>query len=341
MNRITKNKIKVLVVLLTTFFLLPVASWSVSSLKVIEGAKKEGRLTLWTSMNLSQSKLVISRFEKEYPFISVELFRTGGGALGKKVLREDRAGNHPWDMILGRGDLYPLLMKKGLFAPYHSPEANKIPQEFKDKGGYWAATYMIPFVLGYNTQMVRKEDLPKTYEDLLHPRWSDNKISIDTEAFGFFAGLIKAWGKSKAVSYLNKLAAQQPILRRGNTFRTQLTIAGEFPLVIAYATTIQRYTSRGAPIDWVPLEPVPIQLDLIMLGAKARHPNAAKLFIDFLLSEQGQKQLVKLQRIPVRQGIQPNPPRLYTGYKSTVVNPGGDTEFAEIIKFYKQIFKLG
>ena len=269
MNSVTKNKIKALIALLTTFFLLPVASWSVSSPKIIEGAKKEGRLTLWTSMNLSQSKLVVSRFEKKYPFIDTELFRTGGGALGKKVLREDRGDSHPWDVILGRGDLYSPLKNKRLLAPYHSPESDRIPQEFKDKKGYWTAYYVHPFALGYNTRLVKKEDVPKTHEDLLHPRWSDNKISIDAEAFGFFAGLIKAWGKKRAVSYLSKLAAQQPILRRGNSFRTQLTIAGEFPLVIAYLTVIQRYTSRGAPIDWVLLEPVPVQIALIMLGAKA------------------------------------------------------------------------
>ena len=117
-------------------------------------------------------------------------------------------------------------------------------------------------------------------------------------------------------------------------------MAGEFPLVIAYAHTIHRYTSRGAPIDWVPLEPVPVQMNPIMLGAKAPHPNAAKLFIDFLLSEEGQKQLVELKRIPVRRGIQPNPPRLFNGYKRVVVSPEGDMDFSEITKFYRQIFKL-
>jgi len=334
------KRIKVLVVLLTTILLLPVPSWSVSSPKVIEGAKKEGRLVYWTSMNLSQSKLVVSRFEKKYPFINTELFRTGGGALNKKVLREDRAGNHPWDVIQTRGDLYTPLKKRGFLAPYHSPEADGIPQEFKDKKGYWTAYYANPFALGYNTQLVKKEDLPKTYEDLLHPRWKDNKIAIDTEAIGLFAGLIKAWGKRKAVSYLNKLAAQQPILRRGNTFRIQLALAGEFPLVIAYAHTIHRYTSRGAHIDWVALEPVPVQMNPVMLGAHARHPNAAKLFIDFLLSDEGQKQLVELKRIPVRRGIQPNPPRLFNGYKRVVVSPEGDMDFSEITKFYRQIFKL-
>ena len=335
------KRIKAIVALLTTIFLLPVPSWAVSSPRVIEGAKKEGRLVFWTAMNLSQSKLVVSRFEKRYPFMRVMLHRTGGIALVDRALKEHREGRYPWDLVSGRGEMYPPLMKKGLLAPYRSPEVKGIPREFVDNKGYWTTIYITPYVLGYNTQLVKKEDVPKTYEDLLHPRWSDKKISIDTEAFGFLAGLIKAWGKKRTVSYLSKLAAQQPILRRGNTFRTQLAMAGEFPLVIAYSTVIQRYTSRGAPIDWVPLEPVPVQLDLIMLGAKASHPNAAKLFIDFVLSEEGQKMLVKLRRIPVRRGIHPNPPQLYNGFNITVVNPEGGTDFSEVIKFYRQIFKLG
>ena len=335
------KRIKALVALFTTIFLLPVPSWPVSSPKVIEGAKKEGRVVFWTAMNLIHTKQILSRFERKYPFVDTVLFHTGGGALGKRVLREDRAGNYPWDVILTRVESYPPFMNRELLAPYHSPETGMIPRDLKDKEGYWTAYFVTPLALGYSTRLVNKEDVPNTYEDLLHPRWNGKKISIDTEAFALLAGLIKAWGKQRAVSYLSKLAAQQMVLQRGNTLRTQLALAGEFPLVIASVTTIQRYTSRGAPIDWVPLEPVPVQMNPIMLGARAPHPNAAKLFIDFLLSGEGQRLLVKFQRIPVRRGINPNPPRLFNGYKHTVVSPGGDTDFSEVIKFYKQIFHLG
>ncbi len=334
------EKFKALIVLLITIFLLPVTSWSVSSPKVIEGAKKERSLTFWSVMNLSQSKLVVSNFEKKYPFISVKLIRTGGGAMLGRVLKEHRSGKHSWDVILGRGSMYSTLMKEKLLAPYRSHEADKIPREYVDNKGYWSAYYAIPFGLGYNTQLVKKEDVPKTYEDLLHPRWNGKKISIDTEAFGLLAGLIKGWGKKKAITYFRKLAEQQPVLNRGNSFRTQLAMAGEFPLVIAYATSIQRYTSRGAPIDWVPLEPVPVQLNPVMLGAHARHPNAAKLFIDFVLSSEGQRLLVKFRRVPVRRGVRPNPPRLFSGYQQIVMNPERYSDLSQIMKLYRDIFNL-
>ncbi|MFQ5902890.1 MAG: substrate-binding domain-containing protein [Candidatus Binatia bacterium] len=103
----------------------------------------------------------------------------------------------------------------------------------------------------------------------------------------------------------------------------QLVMAGEFPLIIAYAPTIQRATSKGAPIDWVPLEPVPVQVNPVLLAAKASHSNAGKLFIDFVLSKEGQKRLVGFRRIPVRKDVKTDPARLFKGYKRIVENPEG------------------
>lgn len=120
-----------------------------------------------------------------------------------------------------------------------------IAEDLVDNESYWTAYYVNPFALGYNTKLVKKEEAPKTYEQLLDPRWKGKKLSIDDEAYGLLSGLIRAWGKEKAVSYFKKLAAQDPVPMRGNTNRVQLTVAGEYSLIIAYAPTIQRETSRG------------------------------------------------------------------------------------------------
>jgi ABC-type Fe3+ transport system substrate-binding protein len=316
-------------------------SWSQggSDPKLIAAAKKEGKLVYYTTMTLSQSKKVVDSFQKRYPFIKANLFRLGGGPLLNKMLAEARAGRHSWDVVSGRGELFLPLMNKGLLASYISPEAKMIPEDLVDKKGYWTAFYVNPYALGYNTDSVRKEDVPKSYEDLLDPRWKGNKLSIDTEAFGLLSGLIKAWGKEKAVSYLTKLAAQDPVPMRGNTNRVQLVIAGEFSLIIAYAPTIQRHTSVGAPIDWVPLEPVVVQVNPIMLSSKGANPNAARLFADFALSE-GQKMLVGFRRIPVRKDLKADPPRLFTGYERIVETPEDYTNFSEVVKLYQEIFHL-
>ena len=209
-----------------------------------------------------------------------------------------------------------------------------------DDEGYWTAYYVNPYVLGYNTKMVKKDEVPKTYEELLEPKWKGKKISIDDSAYGLLAGLIHAWGKEKAVGYFKKLAAQEPVVMRGNTNRVQLAMAGEYPLIIAYAPTIQRETSKGHPMDWVPLEPVPVQVNPMMLAAKAPHPNAGKLFIDFLLSKAGQKMLVGFRRIPVREDVEPDPPRLFRGYKRIVEHPEDYKNFNATIKLYQEIFGI-
>jgi len=335
--------IKVLVALFVAVFLLPVVSWSGNpDPKVIEAAKKEGTLSYWTTMSLPQSKQVVDAFRKKYPFIKTELYRTGGDAMLNKILTENRAGRHAWDVTVASGDKFSLFMKNKLVGLYRSTEAKNITTDLVDKKGYWTGYYVNPYALGYNTQMVKKEDVPKTYEELLDPKWKGGKISIDNTAYTFLFGLIMAWGEEKAVSYFKKLAAQEPVPMRGNTNRVQLVMAGEYPLIIAYAPTIQRSTSKGAPIDWVPLEPVPVQVNAVLFSAHAPHPNAGKLFIDFMLSEQGQKQLVGFQRIPTRKGIDPNPVRLFKGYKRIVEKPHeiNAKDFSRAVKLYQKILKL-
>jgi iron(III) transport system substrate-binding protein len=141
-----------------------------SDSKLIEGAKKEKRLVHWTTMTLSQSKQVVDAFQKKYPFIETDLFRTGGDAMLNKIFSEDRAGKHLWDVILTRGDMFLPLMKRNLLASYRSPETKKIPADLFDKNGYWTGYYVNPYTLGYNTKWVKKDEVPKTYEELLNPQ---------------------------------------------------------------------------------------------------------------------------------------------------------------------------
>lgn len=307
---------------------------------LVEAARQERKVVYYTTMTLSQSEKVAEKFQKKYPFLKVDLFRTGGGPLLNKIQAEARGGLHAWDAVSGRGEMVLPLMDAKLLASYRSPQSKFLAQDLVDAEGYWTAYYVNPYVLGYNTNRVKKEDVPKTYEQLLEPRWKGKTISIDDEAYGLLSGLIRAWGKEKAVEYFKKLAAQEPVVMRGNTNRVQLTVAGEYDLIVAYAPTIQRETSRGAPIDWVPLEPTPVQVNPVMLAAKAPHPNAAKLFIDFLLSKEGQKMLVGFRRIPVHEEVEADPPRLFKGYKRIVEHPEEYRSFSETVKLYQQIFNL-
>jgi iron(III) transport system substrate-binding protein len=337
--RTVKVSLWVAAVIFLIGILIPGAE-AASNQELVNAAKKEGEVVYYTTMTLSQSKQVVDEFEKKYPFIKTDLFRTGGGPLLNKIETEARGGRYAWDVTVGRGEMVLPLMERKLLASYHSPEAKDIDQDLVDPQGFWTAYYVNPYTLGYNTNLVKKADVPKTYQDLLAPKWKGKKISIDDEAFGLLSGLIRVWGKEKTVDYFKKLAAQDPVLMRGNTNRVQLTVAGEYSLIIAYAPTIQRENSRGAPIDWGPLEPVPVQVNPTMIAAKAPHPNAARLLSDFLLSKEGQTMLVGFHRIPVRKDVEPDPPRLFRGYKRIVENPEEYKDFTATVKLYQEIFHL-
>jgi iron(III) transport system substrate-binding protein len=307
--------------------------------KIVEAAKKEGEIIWYTSMAVDQAKPLMDAFQKKYPAINPVLVRLGGGAIMNRVLTETRAGKFAFDVVGGRGEMIQLFRERGIITPYVSAESKMIDSDAFDKQGYWYAQYVVPWALGYNTTQVKKEEVPRTYEALLDPKWKDNKISVDTEGYLVLQGLMSAWGKEKAIDYMKKLAAQNPVLARGNTERAVLASAGQYPLILAYAHTIEREKFKGAPMEWVALEPAVVEIDPQMIGSKAPHPNAARLFMDYILSREGQEMLVEFQRIPVRKDVEPKPARLFRGYQRIVERPDDYKFFSENVKVYQELFK--
>ena len=307
--------------------------------KIIQAARKEGEIVWYTTMSADQSTSFMERFRQKYPFLKPSIVRLGGNALLSRISTEAKAGKSYFDVAHGTGEIVLPLMNMGLLASYASPERKMIPDDLKDNNGFWTSVYVNSIVLGYNTHLTKGQPVPRSYDDLLQPRWRERKISIDSTYVTLLQGLISAWGKDKALDYLKKLAEQEPVVMRGSTMRAQLAAAGEFPLVIAYANIIQYLTEKGAPVDWVALEPAVISVNTVMAGAKASHPNAAKLFIDFTLSKEGQEKLWDFQRIPSRRDVEPKPARLFRSYKRHVVHPEEMQNLEETAKLYSQILK--
>ena len=256
--------------------------------KVIEEAKKEGQVIWWNTIAQDQCQILIDEFMKKYPFIKASYWRSGAVGVHNKVMLEARTGRYSWDVVSQTSAEFVLEMKqRNLIIPYHSPERGMFSDDLKDREGYWTSTYALPTVLGYNTKQVGKEEVPRTYNELLNPKWKGGKISIDNEGYELLVGLVQEWGYNQAVEYLKKMSGQDPVPGRGHTQRTQLLAVGEFPLAVAYTHTVEWAKFQGSPVDWVNLEPVVIKVDGVMLGSKAPHPNAGRLFIDFMLSQRG------------------------------------------------------
>src|SRR5262249_25931211 len=174
---------------------------------LIERAKKEGEVVWYTSAGLQDSNPMAEAFQKDYPFIRISVIRAGSGVLINRILNEARAQKGLFDVLNTNDESVLPLKKRGLIARYVSTEAAFYDDDLKDKEGYWHAAYVIPWFLGYNTKMVKKDELPKTYEELLNPKWKGRKIALGSDNGSLIlSGLMRVWGKEKAMRYFQQLA---------------------------------------------------------------------------------------------------------------------------------------
>ena len=300
---------------------------------VIEGAKKEGAVVFYTTMDIQNSKPLLDNFTKKYPFIKGDLVRLGGTAMVSRIMAEAQAGANKFDVAVGISSSYIPMRERNLIAPYMSPEFPSLYDDLYEPKGYWATVYLNTLVLGYNTKVISRNDLPKTYEDLLKPQYKQ-KFIIDIENHDVFVGLGQEWGQEKAIAYFKGLAKQEPVFLRGNTNRANMVSVGERSLTFVYAQVIERMKQTGAPVDWIPLEPVNVEVNVSMLAAKAAHPNAGKLFIDYFISKDGQEFLKTFRRIGPRKDVKPDPPKLFEGFRRRVVIPDAYKNLREITRLH-------
>jgi len=225
------------------------------------------------------------------------------------------------------------MKKRGLLSPYKSPLAALYPDGFKDPEGYWTDFYDNLIVTAYNTTRVKRDELPKKYEDLLQPRWR-RRMVLDKNEDRWFANMLHLMGEKKGMEFMQALAKQEVAIRSGRSLITQLLAAGEFDLqIVAYWYRPHLLKKQGAPVDWIALEPSLVALHPISIIDRAPNPNAAKLFIDFVLSEEGQRLFASRGREPARPGIRPE------GYPSHLKVIPSRTELAEKLADYTRRYE--
>jgi iron(III) transport system substrate-binding protein len=301
-------------------------------------AEAEGKIVFYTTANTSDAKAIGDGFKKIYPKIDIQFDRTSDSQLMEKILTEVRAGKSLWDVAATTGFYGYLLKKRGLLAAYDSPERKYFRDGFKDPQGFWTSTYTTYAVFGYNTRLVSKANIPRSHEDLLKPAWK-GQIGLEGRAYEWFTATISGMGREKGLGYMRTLAKQQPDLRIGRTLLAQLVAAGEFNgTLTAYMHNFDTLKAGGAPVDWLPLAPSFANLHPIGISAKAPHPNAARLFVDYVLSQKGQEVVRALRRIPDRIDTPPDPPSLLKGVTPAFTAPEIYDDFDRYIKLFQEIF---
>ena len=256
--------------------------------KLIDGAKREKEVVIYGTMDLRGANLLNDKFREKYPFLDVRLNRFGSGSLVPRSLAEVRAGKHLSDILQTNSLGLHFLKKEGILGHYVSPEDRFYPKQFKDQG-YWITTNMNVHVLAFNTRLIARELLPRTYEDLLNPVWR-GKMVLDTSE-QWFALMLQIMGKDKGLKYMAELAKQSILLRReSSAMRAQLIAAGEAPLDIdSTLGPVDQLKKRGAPIDWLTVGPVPVVTSAHGIAARPLHPNAARLQHGFRAFQGGAK----------------------------------------------------
>jgi iron(III) transport system substrate-binding protein len=258
-----------------------------------DGAKREGQVTFYNS--LTSLAAVAQEFEKKYPFIKVSIWRSDSTSLVKRVTEEYASGRLLADVIETSGAAMTLLHRKGVFQEYYSPEIAAYGDEVKTKGKigvYYLADRENYTSLGFNTKLISSAEAPKSYKDLLDPKWK-GKMSIAGTSTGihWVGNVLNVMGRE----YLEKIARQDiKVQNMSAVALSGLVVSGEVPL----SPTIQDsniFTAKktGAPVEWRPLEPVVANLGSCGITTKAPHPHAALLFLDYLLSKEGQKVLMQ------------------------------------------------
>jgi len=269
----------------------------------VEGAKKEGSLTIYTSAQSDDMGALVAAFEKKYG-IKVETWRSSSEKVLQRAVQEARANRNTMDVAETNGPEMESLHREKILQAVKSPYlADLIPQAIMPHHE-WVGTRLNVFVQAYNTQAVKKENLPKTWEDLANPKWK-GKLGIEQEDQDWLSGEYAELGEARANKVFRDIVDANGIsVRKGHTLLTQLVVSGEIPLALTvYNYKAEQLKNKGAPIEWFSIGPAIARPNGVGVAKKAPHPHAAVLFFDYEISPEGQAILAKRDFVPTSKKI--------------------------------------
>jgi len=258
----------------------------------IEAAEKEGKVVVYAAVPPQTMKVINEPFEKKYG-IKVEYWRASTTGILERALNEWRVGTAPFDVVEGNKGPQYILKSEGVFAKYQPPSTAKYPKQFLESDQLLTPWRFNPISILFNTTLVRKEDVPKTIQDLLLAKWK-GKITIPdparhTTTAQFLADLDKYDG-IKWRDFAKSLAQQQPFLVESFAPIVNTVVKGEAALGLTYLKYVGQY--KG-PIDYARLNKYLADVNYLGLSRKAPHANAGRLYIEYICSLEGQKAMAE------------------------------------------------
>jgi iron(III) transport system substrate-binding protein len=313
------------------------AAFGATPQEIIDGAKRERELVLYASLTLEEANVILPRFEAKYPFLKVQFARAGSERLLTRVLTEARAKKSFADVVQTVEFSMHTLKAKGVLGRYTPMEGAVYPKEFKEED-FWTSFYYHPYVVAFNKNLLRPVNAPKTYQDLLNPTWK-NKMMMEGTKVDWFAGMLQIMGREKGLQFMRELAKQDVLQRTGHSLIAQLVAAGEavFDINIPVAS-VNRLRDAGAPIDWFAPGPVPAIMIGVGVTVQPLHPNAAKLYVDFVLSKEGQAIMRGFHRLSARTDLAQEQATLMKDLRIVPVNPNLADQIDEYARLLREIF---
>jgi iron(III) transport system substrate-binding protein len=272
--------------------------------RLIAGAKKEGTLILYTSIAASDVSLMTSVFQEKYG-VKVVVWRAANDKVLQRVIAEQGAHRYDVDSVQIASIELEALARENALQEVKTPAFADLIPGAVPKHHQWAAHYLNVWVQAYNTSKVHKAELPKTYADLLEPRWK-GRLGIEGNSQDWFYTVIGGMGETAGLKFFRDLVAANGIsVHNGHSLLNNMVAAGEVPLALTdYNYMPQQAKQKGAPIDWFVIEPAIARANGIAVAAHAPHPYAATLFDEFVLSEDMQRALSKSGYVPTNKNVE-------------------------------------
>ena len=271
--------------------------------RLIEGAKKERQVVLYSTMTVADGKAFGAAFERKYGVRLVH-WRTSSEKIVQRAVAEARGRRYEADVFESSANHLEALRREQLLEDFYTPVLREIVPAALPRGHrQYVADRFVFFVMGYNTNLVKPNEVPAAYEELLQPRWT-GRITIEGTDVTWFAAVTKAMGEQKGLAYFRKLAAMKPEIRHGHIHTAQLVASGEVAFFLtAYNNNMETLKLKGAPVDWKPLQPAFGQAAAIGVARHAPRPHAALLLAEFVLSKEGQEIYKSVNRVPTNMAV--------------------------------------
>jgi iron(III) transport system substrate-binding protein len=265
--------------------------------RLIAGAKKEGELMLYSSLTQDDQLKLVDDFKRRYG-VTLKFWRGSQAHILQRVITETRGGRFEFDVLETNAPQIEALAREKLLQKMNSPHvAEVLLPETVPAHGEWTPDRLNLLVYAYNTNAVKPADVPKTWQDLLEPKWK-RRIGMESTNVEWFAALVDAMGEKAGLELFRRLGDNGVGVRTGHNHSAVLVAAGQIHLMLGiYSHDAERMKAKSAPVDWFVLPPAVVLASAVAVSRRAPHPHAAALFYDYMLTE-GQRLYTEVHRVP-------------------------------------------